>query len=235
MAITRRQFLAATPVVAVGAGAITGLAQAGGWLNGIDVSKWQGAIRWQSVRNSGTVFAFCKATEGLTIKDPYFATNWPAMRENGIIRGAYHFGRPGSDPLAQADLFVNTVKPTRGDLQLVLDFEAYDNKTPSQVWAWCQAFVNRIKARTGRPPIIYTGFYFWRDRAGNPSNNLGCPLWLAAYTASTNGLIPPAWNTWNFWQYTSTGTVPGVTGNVDRNYYNGTLAQLKSFTYTNAG
>jgi len=230
MAITRRQFLAATPVVAVGAGAVTGLAQSGSWLKGIDVSKWQATIAWPGVKNAGNIFAFCKATDGDTGDDPYFTTNWPAMKSAGLLRGAYHYGRPAKDAVAQADQFVKRVKPSRGDLPLVLDLENTGGKTKAQVWNWTQAFVNRIKAKVGRPPIIYTGFYFWRDSVGNPNNNLGCPLWLAAYSASTSGLVPPAWGAWKFWQYTDKGTVAGVTGPVDRDYFNGSLAQLRSLT-----
>ncbi len=230
MAITRRQFLAATPVVAVGVGTVTGLAQSGSWPKGIDVSKWQGTVNWMSVKHAGITFAFCKATEGTSYTDPYFDTNWPAMQSAGLFRGAYHYGRPGSDPTAQADHFIKTSRPRSGDLPGVLDLETTDGKTKSQVWNWTQAFVNRVKSRLGRPPILYTGFYFWRDSVGNPNNNLNCPLWLAAYQSSTSGLIPNAWSTWSFWQYSSTGTVAGVTGNVDRNYFNGSLTQLKALT-----
>jgi lysozyme len=65
----------------------------------------------------------------------------------------------------------------------------------------------------GRAPIIYTGFFFWRDSAGNGSN-LGCPLWLAAYNNSP--MVPVAWSAFSLWQYTSTGSVSGISGNVDR-------------------
>jgi lysozyme len=231
MAITRRQFLAATPVAALGAATVTGLAQSGGWLKGIDVSHWQGTINWNSVRNAGTVFCVCKASEGTDYRDPTFLTNWNGMKAAGIIRGAYHMGRPAVDPVAQADYFINYVRPIKGDLQLMLDFERNDGKTKAQVWAWCQAFVNRIKMKTGRPPLIYTGFYFWKDSAGSPTNNLGCPLWLAAYTSSATPYIPPAWSTWTFWQYSSTGNIPGISGNVDRDYFNGSLTQLKALTF----
>lgn len=232
MAITRRQFLAATPVVAAGAGAITGLAQSGTWLKGIDVSYWQQTINWMSVRNSGVTFAFIRATRGLDYFDEYFNTNWTASRAAGILRGAYHYAFPGQDPIGQADFFIQKIRPTQGDLPPVLDLENSDGRTRPQVWAWTQAFVNRVRVKIGRAPIIYTGFYFWRDSVGNPTNNLGCPLWLAAYTSSTAGLIPPAWSTWTFWQYTSTGTIPGVTGNCDRDFFNGTLTQLRGLQLT---
>ena len=79
MTVNRRQFLGAA------AGAVTGLTVpsaaravdgASYAVQGIDVSHWQGTVNWTSVRNSGKVFALCKATEGTTYTDPTFATNW---------------------------------------------------------------------------------------------------------------------------------------------------------------
>jgi lysozyme len=199
-------------------------------LPGIDVSHYQGTINWTSVTGSGVKFAITKATEGTTYTDPMFATFWPAMKSHGLVRGAYHFGRPGTNAIAQANFFVNTVKPVEGDLQLVLDLEATDSQTPAQVWAWTQAFCGQVKTMTHRPCIIYTGYYFWRDNVGAPTNNLGCPLWMARYAASPLPL-PSAWTTWAFWQYSSTGTVPGITGNCDMDTFNGTAAQLQNLTY----
>jgi GH25 family lysozyme M1 (1,4-beta-N-acetylmuramidase) len=228
MGMNRRQFLTAS-VAGAGVLGTAACALAGGLdysVQGIDVSHWQGAINWTSVKNSGKAFAFCKATEGTTYTDPKFVSNWAAMRSVGLIRGAYHFGRPGTDPVAQANHFCNVVRPTAGDLQMTLDLETTDGKTPSQVRAWTVAFIKQVLARTGRPGIIYTGYYFWRDSAGNGSN-LNCPLWLAYWgTGNPATYVPAAWSTWSFWQYTSTGSVPGVNGNVDRNAWNGTIGRL---------
>ena len=233
MPSTRRQFLGAAAVAGAGLAVTPARAPADGpayAVQGVDVSHWQGAVNWTSVRNAGVAFGFAKATEGTTYTDPTFAANWAGMRAARLVRGAYHFGRPGTDPTAQANYFVDAVRPVKGDLQLVLDLEATDGKTPAQVRTWAVAFVNRVQARTGRPAIIYTGFYFWRDSAGNGSN-LNCPLWLPAYRDSPTSpvnLVPAAWTTWSFWQYTSTGGVAGVSGNVDRNAWNGSLAGLNS-------
>jgi lysozyme len=231
MILTRRRFLQSAAVTGAGVAAGTAaLTQAAGTdyaVQGIDVASYQGYPNWTSVKNSGKTFAITKATEGTTYTNPYFATNWARIKAAGLIRGAYHYGRPGTDPVAQANKFCDVVAPTSGDLQMTLDIETTDGKTPSQVRAWIVAFINRIKARTGRPGIMYTGFYFWRDSAGNGSN-LDCPLWLAAYTASPTPYIPAAWSTWSFWQYTSTGSVPGVSGNVDRDAWNGTVANLNN-------
>jgi GH25 family lysozyme M1 (1,4-beta-N-acetylmuramidase) len=230
MALTRRQFLkAGLALGAVGAGA-AGLTWSAGTdyaIQGIDVASYQGYPNWTSVRNSGKTFAFTKATEGTTYTNPYFATNWSRMKSAGLIRGAYHYGHPSVDPVAQADYFCNVVRPTHGDLQMALDIETTDGRSPSQVRSWIVAFINRIVYRTGRPGIIYTGFYFWRDSAGNGSN-LNCPLWLAAYVSNPAPYVPAAWSTWSFWQYTSSGSVPGVSGNVDRDAWNGSLAGLNN-------
>ena len=96
---------------------------------------------------------------------------------------------------------------------------------PPAVEAWIAAFINQIQSRTGRPGIIYCGYYFWTDSAGN-GPNLNCPLFLAAYTNSTSGLIPPAWSTWSLWQYSDTGTVSGISGDVDLDCWNGSVAEL---------
>jgi GH25 family lysozyme M1 (1,4-beta-N-acetylmuramidase) len=228
MALSRRQFLktaAAVGAGALGTGALVTAAGPDYAVQGIDVASYQGYPNWTSVKNSGKTFAFTKATEGTTYTNPYFATNWARIAAAGLIRGAYHFGRPGGDPVAQANYFCNVVRPTHGDLQMTLDIEVTDGKTPSQVRSWIVAFINTIQSRTGRPGIIYTGFYFWRDSAGNGSN-LNCPLWLAAYVSNPAPYVPAAWSTWSFWQYTDTGSVPGVSGNVDRDAFNGTVSLL---------
>ncbi len=83
-------------------------------------------------------------------------------------------------------------------MPLVLDLEQTDNKSPAEVWAWVQAFMNELKALTGKPGSIYVGYYFWTGQVGNPKENLGSPLWIAGYVASPK--IPEAWSRWTFWQ-----------------------------------
>jgi lysozyme len=235
MPMTRREFLgSAAAGAAVAETAAYALAQSSSWPKGIDVSHWQGTINWSSVRSAGTAFAFCKATETTSYKDPTFDTNWAGMKSAGLVRGAYHFGRPADDPVAQANWFIDTVRPGVGDLPPVLDLEDAGGKTPAQVWAWVQAFVAQVKARIRHAPIIYTGFFFWKDSVGYPTNNLGCPLWFARYDTT----IPPqffpsnTWSTWTFWQYSNTGSVSGISGNVDLDYHQGTIDSLKRVRLT---
>jgi lysozyme len=234
MSLTKRRVVSALLVLA-GLAAFAAIpaghqpaAQAATYLNGVDVSHWQGAINWYSVANSGRTFAFAKATEGLTYTDPNFATNWRNMQAAGLIRGAYHFCHPGSDPIAQANFFYNTVQPVSGDLQMTGDIEVTDGQSVAQIQSWGLAFAHQIQNLTGRPGIIYTYYYFWVDNCGDPDHNLNCPLWIATY--GPYPLVPQAWSTWSFWQYTDTGSVPGISGNVDLDYFNGSITQLQALT-----
>jgi lysozyme len=92
---------------------------------GTDVSRWQGVINWQKMKAAGAWYAFIKATEHNTWVDPLFDENWQGAQAAGLLVGAYHFFRPGYDPIAQANHFVNTVKaqPGAADLPFVLDVE----------------------------------------------------------------------------------------------------------------
>ena len=226
---TRRKFVRLLGFLAVLLGGLAAVPEAAAQhLAGIDVSHYQGTVNWQAVRNSGITFAFAKATEGTTYTDPTINFNIGSMNKYGIVPGAYHFGHPGTNAVTQAQHFASVVRSANGGsfhglLQLVLDLEVTDGQSPAQVWAWTQAFIGEVVHQTGRPGIIYTGFYFWRDQVGDPNNNLNCPLWLAAWIpeSQTNSLIPRAWSGvgWAFWQYTDRGSVGGVSGYVDRDFF----------------
>src|SRR5581483_4646356 len=77
--------------------------------NGIDVSHYDGAITWPSVKAGGIEFAIMKATENTNFVDPQFAANWTGAGASKVIRGAYHFFRPVVDAVQQVDFFVQTV------------------------------------------------------------------------------------------------------------------------------
>jgi GH25 family lysozyme M1 (1,4-beta-N-acetylmuramidase) len=199
---------------------------------GVDVSGYQGSsINWSSVRASGRVFGFAKATEGTGFTDSSFAHNWPAMRAAGVLRGAYHFFRPSVDGVAQADHFVDEINArgglAAGDLPPVADVEVSDNVSAATVIARLHAFLDRVQARTGRRPMIYTANFFWGSYLGNPSFTQ-YPLWVANYGPSCP-YLPNAWGDWQFWQYSDNASVSGIPGGVDGDEFNGTLAQLQAW------
>ncbi|HEU0029068.1 MAG TPA: GH25 family lysozyme [Kofleriaceae bacterium] len=196
-------------------------------MKGVDVSYYQGTIDWPAAKADGVEFAFTRVSDGLTFEDPKFETNWSAIKANGMLRGAYQFFRPNQDPIAQADLLlqkIGTLGP--GDLPPVIDVEVDGGLGPSAVASAVRKWVDHVTAAIGRPPIIYTGFYFWRDQVGAPDLTTS-PLWHAQYTTADCPNIAPPWTDWAFWQFTSSGRVAGIDGNVDTNRFNGTREQLE--------
>jgi lysozyme len=199
-------------------------------VKGIDVSIYQGTIDWTSAKNDGVVYAFVRVSDGLNSIDSKFSANWSGSRSAGVYHGAYQFFRPSQDPIAQADLLLSKIGNTiaADDLPPVLDVEATDGLSAAQVAAGVDAWVKHVGAALGRPPIIYTGYYFWRDSVGGPDESAS-PLWHAQYTSAACPLIADTWSTWAFWQYSSSGSVAGISGNVDMDRWNGDLASLKAF------
>lgn len=213
-------------------------------LQGIDISYAQGLIDWDKVANSKLIdYAFCKATEGTAHADNQFKRNWDAIKAHGLVRGAYHFARPNIDAVAQAKYFVSTVGPLDPTDMLVLDVEA-GTINGTQFTEWNIAFLETVEKLSGVTPIIYTGGPFFNSHAGTPDITTiqrlaHFPLWLAAYATNPEKYIPLEWKNlgWTFWQRTgdvaapgdTTLQVPGINGNVDRDNFKGTLADLKAF------
>ncbi len=197
-------------------------------VEGMDVSQWQGNIDWSAVGRSGIRFAIVRIGDGYG-HDTHFAANWEGARANGLIRGAYQFFEPGDDPIAQADIVVAAVgRLGAGDLPVTCDVEAPSpGVSPAQYAASLHRWADRVTAGTGRPPIIYTGRYYWDPYVAS-SDFVGLPLWHAQYTSAACPNIDDRWSDWAFWQYTSTSSVAGISGNVDRNRFNGTYAELQA-------
>lgn len=203
---------------------------------GIDVSNHQGAINWTSVRNAGIQFAFIKASEGTTYLDPRFDTNYVASYNAGVIRGAYHFALPDrSTGAVQANFLASNGGAWSADsrtLPAALDLEgnpygaACYGKTQAAMRTWVSDFLNTYRSRTGRHAVIYTTTSWWTSCTGNWSGPwANSPLWIARW-ASAPGTLPAGAPFWTFWQYTSSGSVTGISGNVDRNHFNGARDRL---------
>jgi lysozyme len=158
------------------------------------------------------------------------------MKEAGLVRGVYHFARPqrGRDPKDEVEEFLGRVDDAGGfddgDLVPVLDLEAYGaagKLTARKTLEWARGFVEEVHHRIGRRPIVYTGV-FWRESMDDPPDDLGCPLWLAAYVKDPRPFIPKAWaqEGYTIWQHTETGSTGGVPGHVDLNRLPGGQAAL---------
>jgi lysozyme len=219
---------------------------------GIDVSHWQGTINWTSVFNAGKKFAFQKSTEADNYVDPTMATNMANGKAAGLLMGAYHFPDPTSvtdtnadgladDAVAEANWFYAQAGQYMipGYLKPVLDMEAGSGLGKTNLSKWTNDFCTRIQQLTGVDPIIYAN----NNYAANFLNSTVTThkLWLASITytdaqalgttsppASTSGAWNTAGKTWDFWQYSWTGSVSGISGNVDMDVYTGDLTSLQN-------
>ncbi|HUG29832.1 MAG TPA: glycoside hydrolase family 25 protein [Candidatus Limnocylindria bacterium] len=207
-------------------------AGSGGYLNGIDVSKWQGTIDWAKVRSAGYRFAIVKATEGVGYTDPKWTTNRSGARAAGLMVGAYHFARPDANTTLtqarqEAAWFASQIGPMNGMVVPALDLEVRGSQTAAELVAWTKAWLGEFYARTGVKAMIYTSPSFWRTYLGDSrwfADNGYKTLWVAHWTPASSPSVPASnWGGrgWTFWQYTSDGTVPGISGRVDLNRYNG--------------
>jgi GH25 family lysozyme M1 (1,4-beta-N-acetylmuramidase) len=206
-------------------------------LNGVDVSSDQGtSINWADVAAGGYNFASIKSTEGNYYVDPDYAADAKAAVAAGMYIAPYHFANPPkSTGAAQAEYaYTNTGDYKVGGqyLPMVLDIE-YDpyasaNHTnecyglsASAMVSWISSFVNEATTLTGAAPIIYTTQDWWATCTDDSAKFTSDPLWVAAYSSGDPGTLPYGWSTWAMWQYTSDGTVNGISGDVDEDYFSG--------------
>jgi MYXO-CTERM domain-containing protein len=188
-------------------------------VQGVDVSVYQGAFDWSAQKAAGVVWGYARIGDGLG-GDSEFAPNWTNMKAAGILRGAYQFFEPGDDEVAQANLMIQAVGTLgEGDLPCMIDVEVTGGQSGATIATKVAHWIQLVQAGTGKPPIIYTGPYFWEDSVGSKSFG-STPLWVADYGPSCP-LIPNGWSAWTMWQYSDGG------GSLDHDVFNGSLADLQ--------
>lgn len=194
---------------------------------GVDVSHYNAIADANAARGNGITFAWCKATEGTTYVDPTFANKVKQLKAAGIVVGAYHFLRAG-DVAAQARRFREVAGDAgclnAGALLPMADMEASD------VRGTANTVVARFYDAVGVSPLdVYGNLDWWR-------NVLAPAQWgarsILGHIARYNG--DPGNPGWSYpglalHQHTSSGNVPGIPGNVDRNATIGTY-NLRALT-----
>ena len=197
-------------------------------LAGVDLSHYNGAVDFGKFSGGGFAFAYLKASEGRFTKDPLYAANYAGLQQNGIPRGAYHFFYPQLDPQAQAANFLSVVTQLNsGDLTPVLDVEVTGEQTPSAIAAAMQQWLDAVQQALGSMPMIYTAPGFWNAALGGTTSFSAYPLWVAEYTGNSSPLLPAGFTSYVFWQYSQSGSVPGISAPVDMDYFNGGAQDLK--------
>lgn len=205
-------------------------------LKGLDVYNLDVEVKWDQVAEADNAFAFVRGAYGDT-PDPSAGIHAAGARAAGLKVGIYHFFRARMDSDKQLGALLralDAVNAGPGDLPPAIDIE--DNPYFDGAWqpadnpaylAAVRHWIDVVTARVGRAPVIYTRASFWDALTGTKGLNT-CPLWVASYREIAPKL-PADWSDFTFWQYSESGSVPGIGRPVDMSYFNGDATALKNF------
>ena len=199
-------------------------------LSGPDVSEHQGDVDWDRVATEHQL-ALVRVADGDYRDRFYNEARVAAIRAAGLLLGPYHFGRvasPGNRERSGEDEAALATSQARaggwrwpGDLPLAYDFETANNQALAKCANHLVEFVAAYHASERTYPLIYTAPAFWRSVLPHvaPADRelIGrCPLWLAHWAVTSPDQLEP-WDRIVLWQYTDSGSVPGIPGPVDLN------------------
>lgn len=193
-----------------------------GNLLGVDVSRYQGNPCWDEVKLGGIQFAIPKATQGTTIVDSSLDYNVDGIKSNGLYLGLYHFSNPTSvqGAIDEAHFFLEQLERLGGvkilDLPIFYDLETNPGKlSGDELVEIATAWLKEVQKATKWFAMPYSYPSFLDDVIGDSTLDDNFPLlWLADYShykPTDHG----GYTEWAFLQYSETGTVDGIDGNVD--------------------
>lgn len=181
---------------------------------GIDVSKHQGKIDWQKVKSAGVQFAMLRAGYGRydKQKDEQFEANYSGAKAAGIPVGAYHYSyaENAEQAKAEAQTLLNWIKGKTFEYPIAFDIEEADvyNLGKNAVSEIIKAFCSTVEA-AGYYVCVYANKN-WLDNVISDEVKKKYDTWLAQWTTK------PTYNgNYGIWQYSSSGSVNGISGRVD--------------------
>lgn len=207
------------------------LSEQSGSANGIDVSKWQGKINWQSVKSSSIDFAIIRigfrAENGKIYKDSYADYNIQQAQKAGILVGVYFFSTAVSEEEAkeEAEWTTSAIAGYPISYPVVYDCEGF-NSSGSRMYGISKskrtdialAFLNSIK-NAGYEAMIYSAKSELENSASWDTQRMenSYKVWVAQYAQTTypQKKSPDYSGKYVMWQYTNMGQVPGIGGNTD--------------------
>lgn len=202
-------------------------------VNGIDISEHNVVTDWNQVKQSGIEYVILRAayrgygSAGTLVEDAKYQTYIKGALAAGLKVGLYIYSQAVSVQEAQqeADFLYSKIGGNQIDLPLVLDYEFYAESGPTkgrlydaqlskeQMTAICNAFCERIVSY-GYFPMVYANPSMLNNHLNASEISKNYPIWLANYVNKTSYA-----GDYVMWQYASTGSVPGITGNVDMNFW----------------
>lgn len=193
---------------------------------GIDVSHYQGWIDWQKVAGCSQIsYVYLKATEGESFLDKTYVRNLKEAREAGLSVGSYHFYRPNINWELQFNNLTRNVTKNTQDLVPMIDIEVRGNVSEAKFLQDLQKFIKKVEDFYGKKPLLYTYQNFYNKHLVGQFKGYH---WMMAKYQSERPVLTDNQD-YIMWQYSATGSIPGVKGEVDRSRIMGdyTLKQLK--------
>ena len=188
---------------------------------GIDVSKWNGTIDWNAVKNSGVSYVIIRcgyrgSSKGALIEDPKFQANIKGASAAGLKVGVYFFTQAVDEREAveEASMVLGLIKNYKISYPVFLDVESSggrgDSISKETRTAVCRAFCQTIQ-NSGYTAGIYAN-KTWLETKMDAGALSAYKIWLAQYAQT-----PTYTGRYDLWQYRSTGKVSGISGDVDMN------------------
>lgn len=202
-------------------------------LKGIDVSRWQQTIHWPTTKQH-IDFAIVKiggSDQGFYM-DGQAVRNALEARSAGVAVGWYVY-LGGAFPIADEVQHIKNLITNIGGLKpgepLCLDWEEKHSNEVAYVHGVAKGLIDAGFP----PPLIYMSLSRVRSNDWKPLVDLNCALWVAAWGNNDNiaDAAPPSeeWPFWAIWQFSSVGNVPGISGKVDLNYFNGDIEKFHKY------
>ncbi|MDL2258958.1 LysM peptidoglycan-binding domain-containing protein [Eubacteriales bacterium OttesenSCG-928-K08] len=208
-------------LVAVGGVAIALQPADDNLIAGLDVSKWQGDIDFEKVRDAGIEAVYIRSSRGSSYIDPYFEQNYERARAAGLDVGFYHYvsATDVEEGVLEAQFFTSVISGKQAQLLPVMDYEDYSNVERTNEVG--MAFLQEMQRLTGLKPVLYASASHARDQWSKEIADMTL-LWVAHW-----GVSQPKdndkWDSWAGWQYSSTGRVSGISGDVDMDWFTSAL------------
>ena len=183
------------------------------YLEGIDVSRYQGVIDWEAVAASNEIcYAYMKATEGESLVDRMYRRNIQEARKAGFRVGSYHFYRPNVNWKSQVKNMTQHVRAEEQDLVPIVDIEVRGRVNEEKFIRDLKQFVRAVEEYYGCKPLLYTYHNFYNKHLVGYFH--GYQWMIARYREDAPTLNDGT--DYIMWQYTASGEIEGVSGDVDR-------------------
>ncbi len=194
-------------------------------IHGIDISHHQGELSWQAIRDANIAYCYIKATEGGDYVDPMYERNLRSCQSHGILVGSYHFYRPKTDQQKQLNNFLIQCNPMVQDLVPMIDIENAGGLRVEEFQDSLKKFLKLFRKVYRVKPLIYSGKNFYNKYLKKQVKSY--QLMIAQYNTSEPKLADK--HKVLMWQYTGSGRIKGVKGDIDKSRFlkKGKLKKIK--------